>query len=219
FTHYKRTTIRRRIQRRMALRGLEGVDDYLAVLKEDPAELHNLYQDFLIRVTQFFRDPEAFEALKEQVFPHILHNHGDRRATCMCACGCSTGEEVYSLAICLLEFLGTRHDTPPIKILATDLNEAALEKARAGLYIDNIEIDVSPDRLRRFFIRVDGNYQINKAIREMCVFSRHNMAQDPPFSHLDLVTCRNVLIYMDAALQRRVLPVLHYSLNSGGFLF
>jgi two-component system, chemotaxis family, CheB/CheR fusion protein len=133
--------------------------------------------------------------------------------------GCSTGEEVYSLAMCLLEFLDGLPEAFPIKILATDLNEAALEKARSGLYVDNIEMDVSPERLRRFFVRVDGHYQISKAVRDLCVFSRHNMATDPPFSHLDLVSCRNVLIYMDTALQRRVLPVLHYALNPDGFLF
>src|SRR5205823_370402 len=106
-----------------------------------------------------------------------------------------------------------------VKILATDLNEAALERARAGVYLDNIEIDVAPERLRRFFVRKDGTYQISKGVRELCVFSRHNMAADPPFSHLDLVSCRNVLIYMDVPLQKRVLPVLHYSLNLNGFLF
>ena len=133
--------------------------------------------------------------------------------------GCATGEEVYSLAICLLEFLDERAEHPAVKILATDLNEAALEKARAGVYLDNIEIDVSAERLRRFFVRTDGHYQISKAVRDLCVFSRHNMATDPPFSRIDLVSCRNVLIYMDAALQKRVLPLLHYALNPDGFLF
>jgi two-component system CheB/CheR fusion protein len=137
----------------------------------------------------------------------------------MWCAGCSTGEEAYSLAIALLEFMDGQPENIPIKILATDLNEAALDKARAGVYLDNIEIDVSPERLRCFFVRQEGSYQISKAVRELCVFSRHNLSSDPPFSRLDLVSCRNVLIYMDVGLQRRVLPILHYALNPDGFLF
>ena len=219
FSHYKQTTIRRRIQRRMALRGIDDDAKYLRLLREDAAELNDLFQDFLIRVTQFFRDPEAFEALKEKVLPQLLTGRVADRPLRIWVTGCSTGEEAYSLAILLLEVLGSREDAPPIKILATDLNEAALEKARAGVYIDNIEMDVSPERLRRFFVRSDGKYVISKSIRELCLFSRHNLASDPPFSHLDLVSCRNVLIYMDLALQKRILPILHYSLCANGFLF
>jgi two-component system CheB/CheR fusion protein len=219
FGQYKQTTIKRRIQRRMALRGIEPVRDYLQVLLEDTSELHALYQDFLIRVTQFFRDPEAFEALKEDVFPVLVQGRAPASPIRIWVAGCATGEEVYSLAICLMEFQTAGGHNFPIKILATDLSESALEKARSGLYVDNIEIDVSPDRLRRFFVRVDGHYQISKGVRDVCVFSRHNMAADPPFSRLDLVSCRNVLIYMDVGLQKRVLPILHYALNPGGFLF
>jgi two-component system CheB/CheR fusion protein len=219
FTHYKRTTIRRRIARRMALRGLERQEDYLAVLRDEPAELTSLYQDFLIRVTQFFRDPEAFEALKEKVFPLFAQGRPPSQPIRIWVSGCSTGEEVYSLAIALLEFLDNRPDAPAIKILATDLNNDALERARVGVYVDNIEIDVSPERLRRFFVRVNSSYHISKSVRELCVFSRHNLGIDPPFSHLDLISCRNVLIYMDTALQRRVLPILHYALKPGGILF
>jgi two-component system CheB/CheR fusion protein len=219
FTHYKQTTIRRRILRRMALRGMDNPADYLRLLRDEDAELHNLYMDFLIRVTQFFRDPEAFEALKEKVFPVILKGRAPNSPVRIWVAGCSTGEEAYSLAMVLLEYLEATSQSFPIKILATDLNEAALEKARSGIYVDNIEIDVSPERLRRFFVRSEGHYQISKAIRELCVFSRHNMASDPPFSRLDLISCRNVLIYMDNALQRRVLPILHYALNPDGFLF
>ena len=219
FTHYKQTTIRRRIMRRMALRNLHDPREYLTLLRGDDAELQNLYQDFLIRVTQFFRDPEAFDSLKEKVFPAIVNGRAAGSVVRIWVAGCSTGEEVYSLAMCLLEYLDGRTENVSIKILATDLNEAALEKARAGVYLDNIEIDVSPTRLRRFFVRHDGHYQISKAVREMCIFSRHNMTNDPPFSRLDLISCRNVLIYMDAALQRRVIPLLHYALNPNGFLF
>ncbi|AMV23331.1 Chemotaxis protein methyltransferase Cher2 [Gemmata sp. SH-PL17] len=219
FTHYKQTTIRRRIMRRMALRNFQLPTEYLALLRTDATEVQNLYQDFLIRVTQFFRDPEAFEAIKERVFPALLKNRPAGSPVRIWVAGCATGEEAYSLAMCLLEYLDGRAEVTSAKILATDLNEVALEKARAGLYLDNIEIDVSPERLRRFFVRTEGHYQISKAVRELCVFSRHNMATDPPFSRIDLVSCRNVLIYMDAALQKRVMPLLHYALNPYGILF
>jgi two-component system CheB/CheR fusion protein len=219
FTHYKQTTIRRRVLRRMALRNLQEPRHYLALLRSDDAELQALYQDFLIRVTQFFREPEAFEALKQEVFPSLVEGRPDNSVVRIWVAGCATGEEVYSLAISLLEYLDGRPERVSIKILATDLNEVALEKARAGVYLDNIEIDVSPTRLRRFFVPQEGHYQISKVIRELCIFSRHNMATDPPFSRIDLVSCRNVLIYMDASLQRRVFPLLHYALNPGGFLF
>jgi two-component system CheB/CheR fusion protein len=219
FSHYKQTTIRRRIFRRMALRCLQAPQEYLELLQSEADEVQNLYQDFLIRVTQFFRDPEAFEALKEKVFPTIARNRPEGSPIRVWVAGCATGEEVYSLAICLMEYLDGRSQHPAIKILATDLNEAALEKARAGVYLDNIEIDVSPERLRRFFAKSNGHYQISKSIRELCVFSRHSMATDPPFSRIDLVSCRNVLIYMDAALQKQVMSLLHYSLTGDGFLF
>ena len=219
FTHYKKSTIQRRILRRMALRNIEDAHQYASFLHEDPVELQNLYQDFLIRVTQFFRDPEAFQALKEKVIPALVKDRPSRSPIRIWVAGCATGEEAYSIAIVLLEYLESQSEMPPIKILATDLNELALEKARAGVYLDNIEIDVSPERLRRFFIRQDGHYQISKAIRELCVFSRHNMISDPPFSRLNLVSCRNVLIYMDTPLQKRVLPILHYSLSPDSYLF
>jgi two-component system CheB/CheR fusion protein len=219
FTHYKQTTLRRRILRRMALRSLNEPRDYLAHLHSDDAEVQALYQDFLIRVTQFFRDPDAFEALKEHVFPAIVDNRAQGTPVRIWVAGCSTGEEVYSIAISLIEYLNGRRENVQIKILATDLNETALERARAGLYLDNIEIDVSPTRLRRFFVRHNGHYQISKSIRELCIFSRHNLIVDAPFSRLDLVSCRNVLIYMDVALQKRIIPLLHYALNPKGFLF
>jgi two-component system, chemotaxis family, CheB/CheR fusion protein len=219
FSHYKRSTVQRRILRRMALLGLENLHDYLRRLSADQTELQNLYQDFLIRVTQFFREPEAFEAIKQKVLPMLIRQRSPVSPIRIWVVGCSTGEEVYSLAIALLEFLDDKGVNFPIKILATDLNDAALEKARAGVYVDNIEIDVSPERLRRFFIRGNLRYQINQTVRDLCVFSRHNMVSDPPFSHLDLVSCRNVLIYLDNALQRRVLPILHYALKGDGFLF
>ena len=219
FTHYKHSTIRRRILRRMALLGIHDARDYLEHLGRDRTEVHNLYQDFLIRVTQFFRDPEAFDFLRDHVFPALIEGRKPESTIRVWVAGCATGEEAYSVVIALLEFLDSRGVSFPIKILATDLNEAALDKARAGVYVDNIEIDVSSERLRRFFVRVNGNYQVSKAVRELCIFSRHHLGSDPPFSHLDLVCCRNVLIYMDTNLQRRTVPIFYYSLNPGGFLF
>jgi two-component system CheB/CheR fusion protein len=218
FTHYKRTTILRRLRRRMALRGFEMLADYVRVLRGDPAEVHNLHQDLLIRVTRFFRDEEVFDSLKAHVFPALVRDRSANSPIRIWVAGCSTGEEVYSLAIALLEFLAERGSHLPVKILATDVNEYALEKARSGLYLDNIEIDVSEDRLRRFFAKVDGHYQVGKVVRDLCIFSRHNLAGDPPFSHLDLVSCRNVLIYLDLPLQKRIVPVLHYALDPAGFL-
>ena len=218
FSHYKQSTIRRRILRRMALRNVQTPREYISILQSDAAEVHALFQDFLIRVTQFFRDPEALEALKDRVFPALMSGRSRGSMVRIWVAGCATGEEAYSLAICLLEYLDTRKENVNIKILATDLNEAALEKARAGVYLDNIEMDVSPARLRRFFVSTEGHYQISKSVRELCVFSRHNMATDAPFSRIDLISCRNVLIYMDAALQKQVMPMLHYALNPDGFL-
>ena len=219
FTHYKQSTIQRRVLRRMALRNIKNPKDYLTLVRGDDSEVQALYQDLLIRVTQFFRDSEAFEALKEHVFPAVVDDRAPGSAVRIWVAGCSTGEEVYSLAICLLEYVEGRAADVVIKILATDLNELALEKARAGVYLDNIEIDVSPHRLRRFFVRHNGHYQISKSVRELCVFSRHNIISDAPFSHLDLVSCRNMLIYMDVPLQKKVIRVLHYALNPKGFLF
>jgi len=215
----RRARCPRRIQRRLALRDCHDLDDYLQLLHRDRDELNNLYQDLLIRVTQFFRDREAFEAIKEKVFPVLMHGRTAVHPIRIWVAGCSTGEEVYSLAMALTEFMDSAPERVPVKILATDLSEAALQKARNGIYVDNIEADVSPERLRRFFNRVDGSYQISKTVRELCVFSRHDLTNDPPFSHLDLVSCRNVLIYLDSTLQRRVLPILHYALQPDGFLF
>ena len=219
FTNYKQSTIRRRILRRMALRNIQEPGDYLRLLREDNSEIQNLYQDLLIRVTQFFRDTEAFESLRVNVLPTLVSGRPPGTVIRVWVAGCSTGEEAYSIAMTLVECLDDQADSVSIKILATDLNETALERARAGVYLDNIEIDVSPTRLRRFFVRKENQYHVSKAIRDLCIFSRHNMSSDPPFSRLDLISCRNVLIYMNATLQKRVFPLLHYALNPGGYLF
>ncbi|MEG3844242.1 chemotaxis protein CheB [Microcoleus sp. herbarium14] len=219
FTHYKRTTIARRIQRRMVLYKLDSLDDYAEHLRDNSAEVTALYEEILIHVTSFFRDPEAFEKLKELVFPTITQNKSASVPIRIWVAGCSTGEEVYSIAICLLEFLSDRIVPPPIQIFATDISEQAIGKARSGVYSENQMVDVSPQRRARFFIPEEtGSYRISKAVRELCVFARQDLGSDPPFSNLDLVSCRNVLIYLAESLQKKVIPIFHYSLNPTGFL-
>ncbi|MEG3858337.1 chemotaxis protein CheB [Microcoleus sp. herbarium12] len=219
FTHYKRTTIARRIQRRMVLYKLESLDDYAAHLIQNSAEVTALYEEILIHVTSFFRDSESFEKLKELVFPAITQNKSANAPIRIWVAGCSTGEEVYSIAICLLEFLSDQIIQPPIQIFATDIGEQAIGKARSGFYSENQMVDVSAKRRTRFFIRVEGGgYRISKAVRELCVFARQDLGSDPPFSNLDLVSCRNVLIYFGESLQKKVMPIFHYSLNPAGFL-
>ena len=218
FGRYKRSTVLRRVRRRMSLRRVEQMSEYLRLLQNDPEEISALYQDFLIRVTSFFRDPKAFDILSKEVLAVLVKQRPADEPIRIWVSGCATGEEVYSVAICVMETLGKHSLSTPVKILATDVNERALEVARAGMYIENIQADVSPERLRRFFTQVDNCYQISKSIREICVFSRHDISRDPPFARLDLVTCRNLLIYLNLAVQRRVLPLFHYALNPGGYL-
>ncbi len=231
FTHYKHTTLRRRILRRMALYRQENLTDYWRYLQESPAEVQALYQEILIRVTHFFRDAGAFETLKQEVLPVLLRDRqrlpsdsnlrGDRAPVApirIWVAGCSTGEEAYSLAICMLEFLTNQPQPPPIQIFATDVSELAIEMARTGIYLPSQVAEVSPERLQRFFVAIDGGYQINKTVRELCVFARQNIISDPPFSRLDLISCRNVLIYFSASLQKKVLPIFHYGLKPLGFL-
>ncbi len=219
FSCYKPNTLDRRIQRRMLLYKLEQLEDYAAYLQAHPAEVKALYEEILIHVTSFFRDPEAFELLKARVFPTITQNKSAEFPIRIWVAGCSTGEEVYSIAICLLEFLANQVTQPPIQIFATDISEMAIDKARAGIYAENQMVDVSAERRRRFFCALEGGgYQISKAVRELCVFARQNLGGDPPFSSLDLISCRNVLIYLSDSLQKRILPIFHYSLNPTGFL-
>jgi two-component system, chemotaxis family, CheB/CheR fusion protein len=219
FALYRDTTIKRRIMRRMALHTQQSLEDYAARLERDDGEVQSLYQDLLINVTSFFRDPEVFEALKEVVFPQIVKDKPPVAPIRVWVPGCSTGQEAYSIALTLAEFFDNKPIRPPIQIFATDLSDfAALEKARAGLYPENIQSEVSPERLRRFFVKEDHMYRISKTIRDMCVFARQNVAADPPFSHVDLISCRNLLIYLSPPLQKRVLPSFHYALNTPGFL-
>src|ERR671932_766390 len=219
FSHYKPATVNRRIQRRMVLYKVEHLDDYAEHLRHNSAEITALYEEMLIHVTSFFRDTEAFQKLKELVFPRITKNKSANAPIRVWVAGCSTGEEVYSIAICLLEFLGDRVIPPPSQIFATDICEATISKARSGVYLENQMIDVSPERRSRFFILQEGgSYRISKAIRELCIFARQDICSDPPFANLDLVTCRNVLIYLGESLQKKVIQIFHYSLNPTGFL-
>ena len=219
FSGYKPPTIGRRIQRRMALQKIENLNDYGKFLHRDPNEVGALYQDLLINVTSFFRNPEAFAALKQVVYPPILQARTSASGPIrIWVPGCSTGEETYSHAISLIEFLGEERVDIPIQVFGTDLSESAIQRARVGVYKENIEADITPVRLRRFFYKADGGYQIKKTIRDLCIFSTQNLFQDPPFSRMDLVSCRNVLIYLSQSLQKRVIPIFHYALNPTGFL-
>ncbi len=218
FSQYKRPTLMRRIARRMALRRLGSLVEYSEVLRKDSGETKALAEDILIHVTLFFRDPSAFEALEQKVLPALLEHKDDDAPVRVWVPGCSTGEEAYSLAICLAEFLGARNRHQAIKVFASDLSERAIETARTGLYAESDLEGVSPERLTRFFERTADRYRVGRQIRDLCVFVRHDLTRDPPFAKLDLISCRNVLIYFDAELQRRILPLLHHCLNTPGYL-
>ncbi len=218
FTHYKQGTLRRRIMRRMALCHIELIDDYVQYLHDHPIEVASLYHDILINVTSFFREPASFEALKTQVFPQLLRDHTVDRPIRIWVPGCATGEEAYSMAMSLLEFLADRGIQTAIQIFATDISEVAIAEARLGIYPQSRLADVSPERLRRFFGPTDGGHQISKAVRELCVFACQDLTSDPPFSRLDLISCRNVLIYFEPLLQKKVMPIFHYALKPAGYL-
>ena len=218
FTQYKFNTLFRRISRRAVLLKLDGLEQYAAYLQRTPAEVEALYQDILINVTGFFRNPEAFETLKTKALPRVTEDRARNEPIRVWVVGCSTGEEAYSVAMVLSEYLADAQLNFPVQIYATDLNGAAIDRARAGFYSKAVVHDISMERMRRFFIESDGGYRISKTIRDMCVFARHNVLTDPPFSRMDLVCCRNVLIYIEQRLQKRLLPVLHYALKPRAFL-
>jgi two-component system CheB/CheR fusion protein len=218
FSHYKRGTIERRIARRIALRDLDSDAAYLSVLQSEPTETHALCTDLLIKYTRFFRDPEVFEALAEAVLPRLFKSTVDDGPLRVWVAGCSTGEEVYSIGIVLTEYLEKVGRPKQFQIFGTDISDAALETARNGRYIETVERDVSPERLSRFFQQEGNGYRIVKSLRECCTFARQNVVYDPPFARMHLVSCRNLLIYMDASLQRRVLPSFHFALLSDGVL-
>ena len=218
FSQYKLPTIRRRLHRRMALQKVPRLDDYLRMLERDPAEAKNLYRDLLIHVTRFFRDAESFDALKQTVFPRIVADAAGKRPVRIWVPGCATGEEAYSIAISLLEQLGDQATSTAIQVFATDVSDDAVERARQGVYPESIAGDVANDRLRRFFTKVDGHYRVAKVVRDSCIFARQDLTRDPPFSKLDLIVCRNVLIYLGPRLQRKLMNVFHYALKPNAFL-
>ena len=218
FSHYKQGTIKRRIARRMGLLNIQKLDEYATQLKEDPQEVEKLHHDIVINVTSFFRDPESFVALQKLVFTEVCQHKASDLPIRIWVAGCSTGEEAYSIAIILLEFFDNQSISYPIQIFATDISEPAIERARSGIYSHNEVINVSPERLRRFFTPVQEGYQIGKAVREVCTFARQNLTSDPPFSRLDLISCRNMLIYLEPLLQKKIMPIFHYALNADGFL-
>jgi two-component system CheB/CheR fusion protein len=219
FANYKHSTLRRRIARRMILKQIDKLDNYVRLLRSDANEVEQLFSDILINVTSFFRDPAAFATLQKKILPKIIkakEPHGEIRVWVP---GCSTGEEVYSVAIAVLEALGRRSSGIRAQIFGTDLSEQIVAKARAGMYSEAIAKDVSAARLRRFFTKTpNGNYQINRTVRDLCTFARQNVSEDAPFSRIDLITCRNVLIYLGPQLQKKCIPIFHYSLNPDGYL-
>src|SRR5215212_6576492 len=218
FTHYKPTTVERRIRRRMAVNKVDNLGDYLSILTGSPAEIDALYSDILIRVTGFFRDPEVFEALQRDIFPALMENRDGATALRIWVPGCATGEEVYSIAITALELSGTHGYGCPIQIFGTDVSDAAIDAARAGIYPDSIIADISQERLQHYFTRTESGIRVSKAVRDCCIFARQNLTKDPPFSKLDLVSCRNVMIYLGPPLQRKVMSIFHYALRPNGYL-
>ncbi|MBW6468505.1 MAG: SpoIIE family protein phosphatase [Coriobacteriia bacterium] len=215
---YRRTTLVRRISRRMLLEGVTTMKDYLDALQERPSEVEALYRDILVNVTEFFRDPDALDALKREVFPEVLKHKGSGESIRIWVPGCAKGQEAYSILITLVELLEGESSHPEIQMFASDVNELDVDFARVGVYPHGIVNEVSAERLARFFVQVPGGYQIDRGIREKCVFAVHDITKDPPFSRLDIVSFRNVMIYMERPLQQRVLQIIHYALEPGGFL-
>ncbi len=217
FSQYKQSTIRRRIGRRLVVHHLDTLGAYVEYLEAHPDEIDDLYRDLLISVTAFFREPKMFQALTQAIAHYAASRSGDEPFR-LWVPGCATGEEAYSIAITAFEVLEASRKDIALQVFGTDISESAIDRARAGVYPERMQEDISPERLRRFFSRSDSGFRISQQIRECCVFARHDLTSDPPFSHLDLVSCRNVFIYLSSALQQRVLPALHYSLKPGGLL-
>jgi two-component system CheB/CheR fusion protein len=218
FRHYKKNTIRRRIVRRMLLHKLRVLKYYVRYLKGNPPEIKVLYQDLLINVTSFFRDPDTLEYLRKSLLPKIIKSKAPDDPVRIWVAACSTGEEAYSLAIILMEIMEDRLPVIPVQIFATDLSEQAIAKARIGVYSKSDVQGISSERLKRFFLKTESGYRIAKAIRDLCVFAPHNVFKDPPFSRLDLISCCNLMIYLNTALQKKILATFHYALNPGGYL-
>ncbi|MGA1864933.1 MAG: chemotaxis protein CheB, partial [bacterium] len=219
FSFYKKNTIYRRIERRINIHQIDRISDYIRYLQQNPNEIETLFKDLLIGVTSFFRDPEAFEVMVKEVLPNLLSNKPDGYNLRVWVAGCSSGEEVYSIAIIIRECLDTLKRKFNVQIFGTDIDKEAINTARAGIYPENISADISHERLMRFFVKEANTYHICQEIREMAIFSIQNIVKDPPFTKLDLICCRNFLIYLDAELQKKLLPLFHYALKPGGILF
>jgi two-component system CheB/CheR fusion protein len=219
FSHYKQTTIRRRLGRRLAVHKIEDIAEYFRYLQQNPAEIKTLFKDLVICVTSFFRDPEAFKALETKVIPDILAQKSPDQPIRTWVAGCGSGEEALSIAILFEEAMDRIGKRCDVQVFATDIDAEAIEKARIGEYPESIAGDVSPERLKRYFLKQDGLYKIKQEIREMVVYAVQNVISDPPFSRLDIISCRNVLIYLDTDLQKQLLPLFHFTLNPNGYLF
>jgi len=219
FSHYKQPTIRRRIARRMVITKMHSPDAYYNLLRNNVSEQDALFNDVLIPVSYFFRDSKIFATLPETVLPHIMQNKSPEGSIRMWVAGCSTGEEAYSIAICLHEYLGDQLSDMKVQIFASDLSENVINKARTGIYTRQEVQNVSERRLRKYFTKIESLYHVNKEVRDMCVFAVHNFVKDPPFAKMDLISCRNVLIYLDPFLQKKALNTFHYSLREQGVLF
>src|SRR5215471_11552204 len=219
FSGYKDKTVARRVQRRMQVLQIDEVPDFIDRLRKEPQELDALLQDLLIGVTNFFRDPAAFEALEREVIPKLFEGKGPEDTVRVWVPGCATGEEAYSIAILLREHGPKTQMGPKLQIFASDIDEQSLHFARMGRFPSTIASDVPSKRLERYFVREDGTYRIASDLREICLFSAHNLLRDAPFSKLDLISCRNLLIYLTPELQNRLIPLFHYALNDSGYLF
>ena len=218
FSKYKHPTVVRRIRRRMQLHQKEFLADYLEFVRSNPKEATLLADEFLITVTQFFRDAEVFSYLEREIIPQLFAGKTASDHIRVWSVGCATGEEAYSIAMLLLERAGRLSERPNIEIFASDLHEPSLRMARDGRFPDTIEGDVSAERLKRFFTKEENSYRIRQELREIVVFASHNLLRDPPFSRLDLIICRNLLIYLQRELQNDVIEVFHYALKPGGLL-
>jgi two-component system CheB/CheR fusion protein len=218
FTHYKQTTIRRRIERRLAVHKIEEISTYYRYLQEQPQEVQTLFQELLISVTNFFRDPEAFQGLQDKIIPGILGRKGADAPVRVWVPGCATGEEAYSLAILWTEAMQDLRKHHTLQVFATDIDAVGIERARKGEYPESIAADVSARRLSRWFTKTDQRYVVKKEIRDPIIFALQNLAGDPPFSHLDLISCRNLLIYLGTELQQKIIALFHYVLNEDGYL-
>lgn len=219
FSKYKMSTIKRRVERQMMLHQIETLESYAEYLHKNADEVHALYEDILVHVTDFFRDPDAFHALRENVFPELTRERPGQSPIRIWVPGCATGEEAYSLAISMLEYLSDHGLRNPIQIFATDISDPAIRKARKGIFVERQMSGISPERLERFFEKVKDGYKVGRQVRDACVFSQHDVTSNPPIPRVDLISCRNVLIYFSADLQDRVFPVFHYALNPDAFLW